>query len=329
MMLDAAIALQRGNFSLDVCFSAPAGVTALFGPSGAGKSTVLAAIAGLVRIDSGHVRLGERVLTAPGVSVPAHEREVGVVFQEARLFPHLSVRGNLEYARRRSPAPAPFEIADVARHFDLAHIFERPVRNLSGGERSRVALARSLLAAPKLLLLDEPFAALDGRRRRDFIARLRRMHLTFALPMIVVTHQIDDAAAIADHVVAINGGSVVAQGDFVHTTALPDFQNLLDRRDAGVAVRSERVFHSTSTSDAHVWVRADQVLVAATRPQGLSARNIWQGRVASIAVEDNAALVRIETDAGSVLSRVTREALQELDLRPGATGWAVVKAHAL
>ena len=328
-MLDAAIGLRRGDFTLDARFAAPDGVTALFGPSGAGKSTVLAALAGLVRLQSGHIRLGEESLSAPDLHVAPHLREVGLVFQEARLFPHLSVRENLEYPLKRAPAAAPVGLGLVAEHFALGELLNRRVRNLSGGERSKVALARAVLGAPSLLLLDEPFAALDGRRRRDFLVILRRMHTTFALPMIVVTHQIDDAAALADHIVALNHGLVIAQGPFAQTAQLPQFQMLLERRDVGVALKAEHVFRTGATTDVHAWVRADQVLIATVRPEGLSARNVWEGKVTSIVADGASILVHVETPAGLVFSRVTQEALQELGLNPGMPVWLVVKAHSL
>src|SRR5262249_22252408 len=158
------------------------------------------AIAGLTPLESGRIALGARVLDAEGSHIPPHQRDIGVVFQDGRLFPHLNVAENLAYALDRAPAERrKFALADVAQRFNIEALLERAVRNLSGGEKSRVALARALLSAPDLLLLDEPFAALDGQRRRAFLSTLRDMHTAYDLPMLIVTHQIEDAAFLADH----------------------------------------------------------------------------------------------------------------------------------
>lgn len=327
--LDIDARLTRGAFTLNARARAPlGGVTALFGPSGAGKSLLLSALAGLQPITSGRIALAGRVLDAPAekIHVPPHQRGIGLVFQDARLFPHLSVRGNLLYARERAPAHK-LSLDEAAAHFDVAALLDRPVRNLSGGEKSRVALARALLSAPDLLLLDEPFAALDGARRRAFLATLRAMHVRFDLPMMVVTHQIDDVAALASSVIGLKGGAVVAQGNLAETAPLPAFQALLDRADIGAAVPA-RALHGGTVRGA-AWLRADQVLLARARPEAISARNIWEARIASLTHEaDGAVLARLDADFGALFSRVTQEAAAELDLSPGAPIWAIAKAHA-
>jgi molybdate transport system ATP-binding protein len=323
-VLSVDAGLARGSFALAARFDAPLnGVTALFGPSGAGKSLVLGAIAGLVRLDRGAIRIDGRDLSAK-----PHERGVGLVFQDARLFPHLSVRGNLEFAARRAPR-AFLSIEEAALMFDIAPLLDRAVRNLSGGERSRVALARALLSAPDFLLLDEPFAALDGARRQAFLDSIADIHRRFALPMLVVTHQIDDAARIASHLVGMRDGAVIAAGPMQATAPSPEFQSLLSTRDCGVALPLARL-HGQSTTDAGAaWVRADAVLLANQQPQGLSARNVWQGRVTHIADEPISRLVRVETEIGDILARITVEAAAELGLANGSPVWALVKTHAI
>ena len=318
--------MRRSAFSLDARFEAPLdAVTAVFGPSGAGKSLLLSAIAGLARHE-GEIRLGARVLDGGDTRLPAHERNVGLVFQDARLFPHLSVRGNLDYAARRAPR-ALVSLDDAASLFDLTALLERPVRNLSGGERGRVALARALLSAPDLLLLDEPFAALDGTRRQAFLDILDDIHQRFGLPMLVVTHQIDDVARIASHVVAMTNGGVLASGPLSATATSDSFQSLLAARDTGVAVPLSRI-HGASGHGA-VWVRADSVLLAVKAPDGLSARNVWRGTVRAVSDEADARLVSVDTEFGPVLSRITPEAASELGLAPGVEAWAILKTHAL
>lgn len=321
------LSVTRGAFALAANFEAPVeGITVVFGPSGAGKSMLLATLAGLNRIEAGRIELEGVDLT----ETPAHARDIGLVFQEARLFPHLTVQGNLKYALARRPeGRAGPEIESIARRLDFAALLDRPVRNLSGGEKSRVALARALLSAPKLLLLDEPFAALDGKRRRAFLAMLREISEAQALPMMVVTHQIEDAAELADHVLAMKEGRIVTQGSAATAMRDPAFLALLDRRDIGVRLHPGAVA-AAGLHGRGVWVRADNVLVASQAPHGLSARNVWDGRVIDIVHEDDGAmLASLETRVGYILSRITPEAVGELQLAAGKPAWAVVKTHAL
>ena len=318
-LLRADIGLQQGAFSLDARVEAPGdGIIVLFGPSGSGKSTLLAVLAGLRAADRQTILLNGRDVSA----LPPHQRGIGLVFQDARLFPHLSVRRNIEFAGRRARHTAP-PIEEVARFFDITALLDRRVRNLSGGEKSRVALARALASRPDFLLLDEPFAALDGARRRAFIQVLIHMHHTWRLPMLVVTHNIDDAAALGSHLVALKEGRVVAAGEFTEASRNPEFQALLDSRDTGAAVRLAHSQHG-----GH-WLRADQVLIAAEQPKAISARNILAGTVQRLTPEPDGVLVELATEAGILLSRLTPEAVAELGLAPQKRAWALVKAHAL
>ncbi len=328
--LDVDIHLGRGAFHLAAKFTAPGdGITVLFGPSGSGKSSLLLAIAGLVGCE-GQIRLGSRPLADAGGHLPPHRRGVGLVFQDARLFPHLTARQNIAYAWKRAPADRRPPIEETARFFDIASLLDRPVGNLSGGEKSRVALARALVAAPDFLLLDEPFAALDGIRRRAFIGVLLAMHRNFRLPMLVVTHDIDDAAALASHLIALNAGQVVVTGSFDQASRDPGFSDLLDRRDSGAAVSSLLLHSSHDTVRRHLWLRADHIVLAAQRPHAVSTRNILEGEIMSIVREaDAGCLVELKTAVGPVLARVTAEAVAELGLAEGRKAWALVKAHAL
>jgi molybdate transport system ATP-binding protein len=323
MMLSANLHLDQGMFALNAKFALPDGITALFGPSGAGKSTLLSALAGL-KPASGRIVLNGKAVE----SLPAHQRGFGLVFQDARLFPHLTVRGNLDYARRR--APPRFEIADLAQFFDVTALLDRPVGNLSGGEKGRVALARALVAAPDFLLLDEPFAALDGARRRAFLQVLRGAHAQYKIPMLVVTHNIDEAAALATHLVAMDGGKVIAEGDFATVARTPQFQALLDPRDIGAVLPATALQSAKTDGAAGYWLRADHVLLAAQRPEGLSARNILEGRITQLRQEEGGAvLVEMQTAAAPLLARVTGEAARELGLAQEKNAWAVIKAHAV
>ena len=323
--------VRRGGFRLAADFDVPAtGITVVFGPSGAGKSMLLSAVAGLSRLETGALEFNGRVLedAEARVRVGAHDRGIGLVFQDARLFPHLTVKGNLKYAEGRRPAArnAPI-VVEIARRLEFEDLLERRVRNLSGGEKSRVALARAIVSAPELLLLDEPFAALDGRRRRAFLTMLRDLAREQALPMMVVTHQVEEAAELADHVIAIRAGRVVAHGAAADVMRRADFMSLLDRRDLGARVDASVV---AGGHGGGVWIRADSVLIASEAPRGISARNVWQGKIASIIREsDGAILVSLASEAGYISSRITPEAYADLQLEEGATAWAVVKAHAV
>jgi len=324
--LRAELSLQRGAFRLQAAFEAPLdAITAVFGPSGAGKSLLLAALAGLAGPEATRIALNGRVLDA----LAPHRRSVGLVFQDGRLFPHLSVRGNLGYAARRAPPERRrIGFSEVVERFELGPLLDRPVRNLSGGERNRVALARALLAGPELLLLDEPFAALDGRRRQAYLAALREIHAAHGLPMLVVTHQIEDAAALATHLVALQAGRVVAAGLLGEATQSTAFQALLEPRDQGAVLPAGAVAGAQAWA-AGVWLRADAVLLAGEPPRGLSARNVWEARIEGLEAQGEARLFRLAAPAGPLLARVTAQAAHELGLAPGGTVWAIVKAHAL
>lgn len=323
--------VRRGGFRLAADFElAMEGVTVVFGPSGGGKSSLLSAIAGIHHLETGSLTFNGRMLedVRTRTRVPAHDRGIGLVFQDARLFPHLTVKGNLAYAESRRPAArnAPIVI-EIARRLQFETLLSRPVRNLSGGEKARVALARAIVSAPELLLLDEPFSALDGRRRRDFLALLRELSREQNLPMVVVTHQLDDAVEIARQVVMVRGGRVIGHGAAADVMARPEFTALLDRRDLGVRLPAAAV----SARDAEgVWVRADSVLLASEAPRGISARHVWPGVVASMVREaTGGVLVSLATDMGYILSRITPEALVDLGLEEGRMAWAVLKAHAI
>jgi molybdate transport system ATP-binding protein len=324
--LQADVEHRQGAFSLRACFTAPGdAITVLFGPSGSGKSTLLSLLAGLKRPDKGRIALGGIAMEG----LPPHRRGIGLVFQDARLFPHLTVRQNIAYARARAPKDA-LDIETAAGFFDIAALLDRPVVNLSIGEKSRVALARALVSRPDFLLLDEPFAALDGLRRRAFIAVLLQMHRVYRLPMLVVTHNIDDAAALASHLIALKDGAIVASGDLADASRTPEFQSLLDARDIGAAVPAALLQTSHGEDARAIWLRADQVLLAGERPRAISARNVLPGQVRAIAAEgENSVLVELLTDAGMILSRVTPTAARDLGLAPGLQAWALVKAHAL
>lgn len=355
MTLQVNLRLQRGGFALDVRFSAPTpGVTALFGRSGCGKSTTIALIAGLLRPQSGQVVLDGEVLVdcERHVHVDAQHRRIGVVFQESRLFPHLSVRGNLEYGLKRHRQDGPrIRFDEVAGLLGLEALLTRRPRELSGGERQRVALGRALLSQPRLMLLDEPLASLDAARRADVLPWLERLRDTFAMPIVYVSHQFDEVLRLASRVVLVEGGRTVAEDGISAISRHPALRAIVgpDALGAVLTGRVERIDAGLATvrvGDAELNVElesaspgqriqlqvlARDVIVATEPPRALSVRNVVPARILNI-VPDDARSVLIELDIGrsaTLLARVTSRAAQELALASEMQAWVLIKTVSL
>lgn len=355
-MLEVAVLVRRGSFVLDACFAAPRpGVTALFGRSGSGKSTLVGALCGLLRGAQGTIRIGGEAWldSARGVEVPAERRHVGCVFQEPRLFPHLDVAGNLDYAARRARGRTPIVRRDEAVELlGLEALLARRVAALSGGERSRVALGRALLSQPRLLVLDEPLASLDAPRREEILPYLERLRDHSALSMVYVSHDYDEVLRLAGHVVLLDAGRVRASGSPAGLSLQPALVSMVGLEHAGavvegcveaidaagglatVRVGAQRLLLPgeglVAGRAARVLVPARDVLLATVAPQGLSVRNRWPCTV--VAVEADArgtALVSVDAAGTTLLARVTVAAVTELDLRPGRSVQALIKAEAL
>lgn len=214
-MIDVNVQLDRGAFALHAAFTADRGITAIFGPSGSGKSTLLALVAGLLRPTTGRIAVNGRVLvdTAQTIWIPKHKRRVGIVFQDAQLFPHMTISQNLNFGRWFASADKLMVSRDVVIEIlGIAHLMARRPPSLSGGERQRVALARALLSGPEILLLDEPLASLDARRREEILPLIERMRDEFDIPMLYVTHDLGEVKRLAARVVVIEGGRVVSTG---------------------------------------------------------------------------------------------------------------------
>jgi molybdate transport system ATP-binding protein len=354
MTLRVALAHRfPGGFALDVAFEAPSqGVTALFGPSGSGKSSVLAAVAGLLRPRQGLVALGPDTLldTASGIRVPPERRRCGVVFQDARLFPHLSVAGNLQYGLRRAPAgeggPGFDDVVDL---LGLAPLLARRPRGLSGGERQRVALGRALLARPRLLLMDEPLASLDVPRRAEVLPFLARLASSARLPVLYVTHALDEVDALAETLVLLDGGRVQAAGPVEALSARPDVRLLALRRDAGALLACTVLGHEPERGLTRLGfaggellvplrgdppgcalrlrLRARDVVVALAPPVGLTLGNCLPCRLEEIAPAGGAQEVFLMLRIGPtpLLARVSRDSVARLGLAPGMAVHALVK----
>ena len=353
-MLEVAIHHRygRGGFSIDVGFTAAGdGVTALFGPSGCGKSTILGAVAGLLRPDAGRIALDDTALldTARRIFVPPERRRCAVVFQDARLFPHLSVETNLRYGPRRAPRDAHGPAFDeVVALLGIGPLLPRRPGRLSGGERQRVALGRALLARPRLLLMDEPLAALDAPRRAEILPFLARLRDLARIPILYVTHALDEVDALADHLVLLDAGRVLAAGPVEAMMARTDLPQLAGRRDAGVligcTVRSSSDGVATLDFDGgslvttshpgapgtrlRVRLRARDVAVAIEEPRGISTRNVLPVTLAAIdgGGDHGEVFLRLASGPSTLLARVTRDSVTRLNLRAGMPIWALIKA---
>ena len=349
--LEARFVLQRrGGFRLDIDLSLPgAGVSVLFGPSGCGKTTVLRCLAGLAQAEEGHLRLGERCWqdSETGRWVPTHRRPIGYVFQEASLFPHLSVAGNLAFARKRGAEPDGDD-GDLIDLLGIGPLMTRRPAQLSGGERQRVAIARALATAPRVVLMDEPLAALDGARKAEILPFLERLHRELAVPVVYVTHSMDEVVRLADWLVVMADGQAVSTGPV--TEVLSDVaSSLASSDDASVALDAEVVGHDAEyglsrldVDGVELWIaglerplgtrlririHARDVSVALFRPDGSSITNILPSVVEALAPAGaHQCTVRLRMGNGArLLARLTRRSCDLLALAPGAVVYAQIK----
>ena len=346
--------MQLDSFALDAAFSAPpVGVTALFGPSGSGKTTLLRCIAGLERAQ-GWLRVNGEPWQDEKTFMPVHKRPLGYVFQEASLFPHLSVRANLEYGLKRiAPAERKVPLEQVVEWLGLGHLIERKdPAQLSGGERQRVAIGRALLTSPRILLMDEPLSALDSNSKREILPYLERLHRELNIPVLYVSHAMDEVARLADHLVLLEKGSVIASGALQETLARLDlptahFDDAGTVIEATVAQQDEK-YHLTRLDFAggQLWVgRVEQpfgttvrarvlardVSIATQAPQGSSINNILNARIGEIRDEGpDKVIVRMQVgEAQVLLARITRRSRDHLGLHEGLFVCAQVKSVAL
>lgn len=357
-MINVRLNLKYTGFALDVDLHVPGrGVTALYGHSGSGKTTCLRCIAGLERAEDGFIQINDEVWqdSRNGLFVPPHKRALGYVFQEPSLFPHLSVRANLEFGLKRIPRPQRrVDMAQATELLGIGHLLERHPQHLSGGERQRIGIARALLTSPRLLLMDEPLAALDSERKSEILPYLERLHDELDIPVLYVSHAQDEVARLADHIVLLSDGKALASGPIGETLARLDLPLALGD-DAGVVING-----SVSAYDDHYHLLTLQLpdsaqhLSVAHAPLALgkALRVKVQARDVSLSLQagehssilnrlpvtvtqeiaaDNSAhvLVRLDADGTPLLARITRFSRDQLQLRPGQALWAQIKAVAV
>jgi len=352
-MLKVRVVKKRDGFTLDATFEAPTpGVVALFGRSGCGKTTTVNIMSGLLDADEARVEVDGHVLadTAAGISVPPEQRRIGYVFQDGRLFPHMSVVRNLRYGLKRTRAlPQSIGFEQIVALLGLEKLLQRQPYQLSGGERQRVSLGRALLSQPGLLLLDEPLAALDAARRQEVLPYLERLRDNLSIPMVYVSHQFDEVLQLATHVVLMDAGRVVAQGSLSEVSLVPQLRAIvgpdsvgavLDGVVAGVDATCGMAELRVGTGSLNVSVSgvsvgdpvrvqllARDIILGIEQPRGLSVRNQLRGVVVDVVEdEEDTRLVTVDVGGANVLSRVTRGAVEALGLRVGMNVWVLVKA---
>lgn len=349
----ARFRVRHPGFALDASVTLPGkGVSALFGPSGSGKTTILRCIAGLERTADGYLEVNGEVWQEGKKFLPVHRRPVGYVFQEASLFPHRDVRGNLEFGRKRVPqSEHRLTFDQVVDLLGVEHLLERRVERLSGGERQRVAIARALLTSPRLLLMDEPLSALDVQSKADILPYLERLHDELSLPVVYVSHAPNEVARLADYLVLVKEGGVLAEGPLAQLMTRPDLPIARDE-EAGAVVETVVEAHDAeyglsrlAFEGGHFWksgidhavgsrlrllVQARDVSITLVHSEQSSMLNILPAKVVEVADLGSAhALARLMVGSTPLLARITRKSRHALTLAPGQEVWAQVKATAV
>jgi len=354
-MLNVRVIKQLTSFDLDTEFTSEAGITALFGRSGAGKTTLINAIAGLVRPDAGRIEINGDCLfdSARGVDVPVERRRVGYVFQEGRLFPHLTVHGNLNYGYALAqPAQRYVELKQVVDLLGLGHLLERRPANLSGGEKQRVAIGRALLASPRVLLMDEPLAALDHLRKNEILRYIECLHAEIKVPIVYVTHAVEEIVRLADVVVLMAAGKVVATGKPGDVMGRTDLRAPTGIFEGGTVIEARVVSHdlhydlttlefsggaltvpgvdALPGESIRLRVRARDVSIALTLPQDVSLLNVLPGRVATLTAGTGSSCdLRLDVGGVNLAARITRLSADRLRLAVGTEVYALIKAISL
>ncbi|CAA7615256.1 molybdenum ABC transporter ATP-binding protein [Magnetospirillum sp. UT-4] len=351
-MLEIAASRLQGAFKVDVDLVAGSGVTALFGRSGSGKTSVINMVAGLARPDSGRIVADGRVLfdSRAGIDLAPERRRLGYVFQEPRLFPHLSVRANLEFGMRLlAPAERSVRWDDVVGVLGIGHLLDRRPARLSGGEKQRVAIGRALLASPQVLLMDEPLAALDTQRKAELLPFIAQLSRRFQVPILYVSHAMDEVLRLADTLVLMDGGRAAAVGPVEDLLSNPDLRPLTGRYDAGAVITATVAGHDSAYgisrlafsggtlvvarcdqavgTTVRVRVHARDIAIAVEAPARVSVRNVLPAVVRSAGLAEGH-LVDVMLDCGgtSLWAQITAHAQAQLQLVKGMRVHALIKA---
>lgn len=370
-MLKVNAQLRRGEFAMDIAFDQSSRVTGVFGPSGAGKSTLIEMIAGLATPDAGRIELDGETLfdSSSGVNLPPHKRRIGVMFQDDRLFPHMNVKANLLYARRLPKGRTalrlgPVEEWEFVQLLGLGDLLARRVSTLSGGERQRVALGRALFSEPKLLLLDEPLSSLDAGLKRQILPYLRKVRDAAGIPMLYVSHDLTEMLQVADHLLLLERGRMLAHGTYgevahahaaiesLHESGLVNvlmavctasasdggLTLALDYGTSAEAIRSAGAFNPTiraaigtpvsTGAVVTIVIRASDVAIALQQVQGVSIQNQLRGEIRRLTAHRGRVIV--EVDIGRpLLAELTQRAVENLGLKPGLIVWCLIKSNAV
>lgn len=350
--LDLRIQLPLGGFSLEVELAMPArGVTALFGPSGSGKTTLLRCIAGLERFSSGRIAFDDEIWQDREIWIPPHKRPIGYVFQEASLFPHLSALDNLRYGMKRNPGARRADLDQAIELLGIGSLLGRKPEQLSGGERQRVGIARALAVGPRVLLMDEPLSALDSKLKREILPYLEGLREHLEIPIVYVSHSVEEVARLADHLVLLEDGKAVASGPLSETLSRIDLPSRIGG-DAGSILTGtigevDRNWQLARLDfeGGSLWMRDRGVetgrrvrafvpardVSLATVPGTTSIQNVLPGIVEQIGDDEHPALVLVRVRVGRdiLLSRLTRRSASILGIAVGRELWVQVKSVAL
>jgi len=348
MTLEVDVDHRRGDFRLQAHFASQPGLTALFGRSGSGKTSLVDIVGGLIRPTRGRVAIDGQVLvdSERDVFVPAHKRRIGYVFQEGRLFPHLSVRRNLLYGRwfAKGDGVAASDLSSVVELLGIGHLLERAPAGLSGGEKQRVAIGRALLAKPRLLLMDEPLASLDEERRAEILPFIERLRDEARVPIVYVSHSVAEVARLATTVVLLADGRVTEVGRVQDVLAHADDADRGSVVDATVLAHDDAFKLTTLSSMAgelqvprlaaepgtkvRAYIRSRDVMLSLAPPRDISALNVLAGRIARIEPLGNGAQsdVALDCNGAQLSARLTTKSVQRLQLTPGSGVYAVIKS---
>lgn len=353
MTLEVDVTRRLGRITVEAAFEAGSGVTALFGRSGAGKTSVVNMIAGLLKPDRGRIAANGRVLfdSQARISLPVHKRRIGYIFQDGRLFPHLTVRQNLAYGRWFTPkderSAAFGQVVDL---LDIAPLLSRLPASLSGGEKQRVAIGRALLASPKLLLMDEPLASLDEHRKQDILPYIERLRDEMRVPIVYVSHSLNEVARLASTIVLVSDGKAETAGPTVEIMARTDLFPLTGRFEAGAVIDCTVAGRDPETgllrleagggsflvpaadiatgTALRIRIRARDVMIAVEKPAGFSALNILPVTITDIRSDPPYADIRLDCGGDALLARITEYSVRNLKLERGRKVFAVIKSTA-